>query len=87
MFARVPRGWRLLGEKFCTMDAAAPLVNLPPTARMIAAGIDKPKAPKLEECIKHFFNEELKGAHDAMVDVRACARLFFHLRDAEGAVA
>lgn len=85
MFARVPRGWRLLGEKFCTMDAASPLVNLPPTERMIAAGIDKPKAPKLEECIRHFFNEELKGAHDAMVDVRACARLFFHLRGVEGA--
>lgn len=65
---------------FCTMEAAAPIINLPPTERMLAAGFTKPKPPKLEECIKYFFNEELTGAHDAMVDVRACARLYFHLK-------
>jgi DNA polymerase-3 subunit epsilon len=66
--------------RFCTMDAAAPIVNLPPTPRMLAAGFSRPKAPKLEECIRHFFSEELAGAHDALADVRACARVFFHLR-------
>lgn len=50
-------------------------------ARMLAAGISKPKAPKLAECVKHFFGEDLAGAHDALVDVRACARVFFRLRD------
>lgn len=64
----------------CTMDAAAPVVNLPPTERMVAAGMNKPKPPKLEECIRHFFGEELDGAHDAMVDVAACRRVFFHLK-------
>lgn len=67
--------------RFCTMDAATPLVNLPPTERMVAAGFNKPKPPKLEECIRYFFKEELVGAHDALVDVRACARLFFRLRE------
>jgi DNA polymerase-3 subunit epsilon len=67
-------------ERFCTMNAAAPIVNLPPTARMLAAGFNKPKAPKLEECIQYFFGEKLEGAHDAMNDVRACARVYFHLQ-------
>lgn len=65
---------------FCTMEAASPIVNLPPTERMLAAGFTKPKPPKLEECIKHFFDEELDGAHDAMIDVRACRRVYYHLK-------
>lgn len=65
---------------FCTMEAASPVVNLPPTERMRAAGFDKPKPPKLEECIKHFFNEELSDAHDAMADVVACRRVYLHLK-------
>ena len=69
---------------FCTMEAATPILNLPPTERMLAAGFDKPKPPKLEECIRHFFNEDLDGAHDAMVDVTACRRVFFHLKTLEG---
>lgn len=70
-------------EAFCTMEAASPIVNLPPTERMLAAGYNKPKPPKLEECIRHFFNEELTGAHDALVDVDACKRLYFHLKTLE----
>lgn len=68
---------------FCTMEAASPVVNLPPTERMRAAGFDKPKPPKLEECIRHFFNEDLEGAHDAMVDVVACRRVYLHLKSLE----
>lgn len=71
--------------QFCTMEAASPIVNLPPTARMIAAGHNKPKAPKLEEVIRHFFGEGLDGAHDALVDVRACARVYFHMQNMEKA--
>jgi DNA polymerase-3 subunit epsilon len=70
---------------FCTMETATPIVNLPPTERMLAAGFNKPKAPKLEECIRHFFGEGLTGAHDAMVDVDACKRVFFHLKTLEKA--
>lgn len=71
---------------FCTMEAASPVVNLPPTERMVAAGFTKPKPPKLEECIQHFFNEDLDGAHDAMVDVTACRRVYLHLKSLEVAV-
>lgn len=68
---------------FCTMEAATPIIDLPPTERMIAAGFDKPKPPKLEECVWHFFGETLEGAHDAMIDVTACRRVFFHLKTLE----
>lgn len=68
---------------FCTCNTAKPIVNLPPTERMLAVGFTGPKSPKLEECIRHFFGEELAGAHDALVDVRACARLYWHLKALE----
>lgn len=71
-------GWT---ESFCTMAMATPIVNLPPTEKMLAAGFTKPKSPRLSECVKHFFNEELNGAHDSMTDVRACMRLYFYLLD------
>lgn len=72
-------------QLFCTMEAATPIINLPPTERMRAVGIDKPKPPKLEECIRHFFGESLEGAHDAMIDVAACRRVYFHLKTLEAA--
>lgn len=68
---------------FCTMEASTKIVNLPPTERMLAAGFNKPKPPKLEECIKHFFNEDMIDAHDAMVDLVACRRVYFHLKSLE----
>ncbi len=65
---------------FDTCGAAKPIINLPPTDKMLAAGFTGPKPPRLEECIKHFFDEELPGAHDALIDTRACARIYFHLQ-------
>lgn len=72
---------------FCTMIHAAPIVNIPPTARMIAAGRYHAKAPTLSECIDHFFGEELAGAHNAVADVGACIRVFRHLTLKMGMVA
>lgn len=66
--------------RYCTMNAALPILNLPPTARMLAAGFNKPKSPSLGECFQAFFNEPLDGAHNAMVDVRGCARVYHHLQ-------
>lgn len=65
---------------FCTCNEAKPIMNLPPTEKMRAAGFTGPKSPNLTECIKHFFSEDLGGAHDAMVDARACARIFWRLQ-------
>jgi len=67
-------------QHFCTKDLATLVLNLPPTAKMKAAGFNKPKPPTLGECYLHLFGETLEGAHSAMVDTRACARVFFRLR-------
>jgi DNA polymerase-3 subunit epsilon len=66
---------------FCTKEQSASIVNLPPTERMIAAGMNKPKDPKLSEAYQFFFNERLEGAHDALVDVRACARVYHAIQE------
>ena len=84
-------GWPSAATEFgakpraCTMNLATAIVNLPPTAKMLAAGFKKPKPPKLEECVRHFFDEALEGAHDALIDVRACARVHRHLISLENA--
>lgn len=68
----------------CTKELAAPVLNLPPTERMIAAGYgQKPKSPSLKECVKHFFDEDqVIGAHSALADARACARVYLALKAA-----
>ena len=77
-FHRVGRPQHPLNPR-CTKNLATPVLNLPPTDRMRAAGFIKPKPPTLAECYKFFFNEELVGAHDALVDTRGCARVYFEL--------
>lgn len=79
-FARcsVPQTYSVT-RHFCTMEASTPIMNLPPTPKMIAAGFNKPKPPKLAECIKHFFGEDMTDAHDALADVRACRRVHQHI--------
>lgn len=72
-------GWSTPPRTFCTMAQSTPIVNLPPTPRMLAAGRFHPKSPSLSECVKHFFGEEHSDAHDAIADVRACIRIFRHL--------
>lgn len=60
----------------CTADLSAPILNLPPTERMLAAGFDKPKRPSLREAYRHFFNEDPPNAHSALADARAAARVY-----------
>lgn len=55
-------------NQFCTMNAMTPICQLP--------GLYGFKWPKLSEAYFHCFNEELQGVHDAMADVRACARIY-----------
>lgn len=56
----------------CTMTASTAVINLPPTDRMLAAGYNKPKPPKLEEAYEHLCGRKMVGAHNALIDVRAC---------------
>jgi DNA polymerase-3 subunit epsilon len=65
-------------KRTCAMQLATPIVNLPPTAKMIAAGfVDKPKPPNLTEAHKFFFDGRgFEGAHGALTDTRACMRVY-----------
>lgn len=69
-------------ESFCTMQLAKPICKIPPTDKMMAAGFKGFKQPNLQETYRHFFGTEFEGAHDALVDVRACKEIFFQIRKA-----
>jgi DNA polymerase-3 subunit epsilon len=72
-------------RRVCTMRMADKIMKLPPTAKMMAAGFAKSKPPSLTECMKHFFDDPHDKAHDAMADVRACARILIHMSAMEKA--
>lgn len=59
-------------KTICTMFSS--------TAHCAIPGPRGNKWPKLEELYKILFGKELKNAHDALVDVRACAKCFFELK-------
>lgn len=58
--------------KFCTMKSTTQICRLP-------GNYGDFKWPKLTEAHKHLFGTDIEGAHDAMNDVRACARVYFEI--------
>lgn len=61
----------------CTQRLATPILKLPPTDRMKAARRFHFKSANLREAYQHFTGQPLDGAHNALVDVRACATVYF----------
>ncbi|HAM88816.1 MAG: Exonuclease RNase T and DNA polymerase III [Candidatus Falkowbacteria bacterium GW2011_GWC2_38_22] len=61
-------------DKFCTMQTATDFCRIP---HANGRGF---KWPKLTELHIKLFDEGFDGAHDALADVKACARCFFELR-------
>lgn len=69
---------RLYGKRaFCTMKAMTPVCKILSSRSKHKADY---KWPKLSECIDFLFAERLEGAHDALVDARACGRIYFELQ-------
>lgn len=65
----------------CAMQLATPVCKLPPTARMKEYGFEtKFKPPNLMEAHRILLGREFEGAHGALADARACARVFFELK-------
>ena len=60
-------------SRHCTMKASTTLCALP--------GRYGYKWPTLTELHMHLFGEPFDGAHNALVDVRACARCYFKLKE------
>jgi DNA polymerase-3 subunit epsilon len=77
-FQRVSRPVPTLNTA-CTKELASPILNLPPTEKMLAAGFNKPKSPNLAECMQFFFREEIVNAHNALIDTKCCARVYFEI--------
>jgi len=72
----VSDAWKA-GRAECTQRLATPILKLPPTAKMKAARRFHFKSANLGEAYQHFTGQALDGAHNAMVDVRACAAVYF----------
>jgi DNA polymerase-3 subunit epsilon len=64
----------------CTQALATPIMKLPPTAKMMAAGRNHHKSANLREAYQYFTGKELAGAHNAMVDVQACMAVWFAIK-------
>lgn len=75
------------GRAYCTQAKSTPILNLPPTARMIAVGRRHAKSANLSEAYAFFTGQKLSGAHDASVDVAACKAVYLALRARERAAA
>lgn len=68
-------------RRTCCMELASPIMELPPTPRMRAAGFDKFKPPSLKEAFAFFVDPKgFDGAHSAVVDARATQRVHQALR-------
>jgi DNA polymerase-3 subunit epsilon len=65
---------------FCTMASSTSIVNLPPTAKMLAARRTGPKSPNLAEAYKFFTGQELEGAHNAQVDLMALKAIYYGIK-------
>lgn len=65
---------------YCTMKTCTPILNLPATEAMRKSGRGSlKKSPSLAEAYQHFFGEMFGGAHSALADAWACARIYFML--------
>ncbi|MCK5211315.1 3'-5' exonuclease [Candidatus Parcubacteria bacterium] len=63
--------------KICTMHSSTDFCQIQSALR-VDNGYGY-KWPKLIELHQKLFDEEFEGAHDALADVKACARCFFEL--------
>lgn len=69
------------GPAECTMGLSMSLAKVPPTAKMLAAGRTHYKSPTLGEAYEAFGFGKLEGAHNALVDVMACLKVYFACKD------
>lgn len=80
--AEINARWKA-GRAECTQALSTPILKLPPTAKMIAAGRRHNKSANLGEAYQHFTGKPLDGAHSAMVDVRACIEVYRAIKGAK----
>lgn len=74
--ALIADAWKAADAE-CTQQLSTPILKLPPTEKMLAAGRTHFKSANLGEAYRHFTGKELIGAHSAMIDVQACMDVYF----------
>ncbi|MBX3603229.1 MAG: 3'-5' exonuclease [Rubrivivax sp.] len=65
----------------CTQLLSTPILNLPPTEKMLAARRKGPKSANLREAYAHFTGRELENAHTAIADVLACIEVYRAIKE------
>lgn len=71
----------------CTQLLATPILKLPPTAKMRAAGRNHHKSANLGEAYEFFTGKKLENAHSALADVQGCMEVYFAIKGAPVQVA
>ena len=61
-------------SEYCTMKSSTPILKLP------CAKENMYKSPKLMELYNYYFPNQTFNSHDALEDVKACARCYFKLK-------
>ena len=69
---------------YCTMHKSRAICKIPPTGKMMGAGIKAYKSPSLEEAHQHFFDRPIVNAHTALADVNACKKIYFAINPVPG---
>ncbi|MGB3882036.1 MAG: 3'-5' exonuclease [Diaphorobacter nitroreducens] len=64
----------------CTQLLSTPILKLPPTAKMRAAGRNHHKSANLGEAYEFFTGKKLENAHSAMADVQGCMEVYFAIK-------
>ena len=72
--------WKV-GPTECTARLATPILQLPPTAKMVAAGRNHFKTANLGEAVEFFTGKPLENAHNAMAEVEGCMAVYFAIQD------
>jgi len=74
--------------RYCTCNAAKPIMQLPPTEKMKANARfrNSYKPPTLGEAHEFFLGEPLEDAHSALADALGCWRVYEKLQERAGVV-
>ncbi len=75
-----PHRMPVASNRYCTAMWSTPVCAIPPTECMRAAGRHEFKKPTLTEAYAFVCGKELVGAHNALVDARACGEVYFELQ-------
>lgn len=71
------------GPAYCTQAKSSPILDLPPTAKMLAVGRKHAKSPNLGEAYEFFTGKKLENAHNAAVDVAACKAVYLAIKSGQ----